>query len=1157
MVLNANSFQDVTNSAGIVWSRQRGDEAFSISWLDYNKDGLLDLWISGHGYNNDAPNQLFGAKYPYLYINNGDGTFTNLFTQDWRRGNGGDKHGTTWFDFDNDGDRDVVISGGGRLGQVDPDDDDNSGTEALSNLFFVNRNSKIGLLTEEVTARGLEYDLARGRSFLAFDGNNDGLLDLIQLVAIREDGLSPTAYFEQQPNGTFLNRTTAVGLNVTSPSRYAQLADLTGDGKLDLIIQGTYQYPLKVYDISGSNFQDITNNFNFPLTASIPPDQTEDFLDHSSARDSIIADFDGDGDNDIFLVRSNISTTQPSIFQGGSQIVAADLIKPFGIQEIGYSFQTSGDISIDFFDLNGLAANLSPSQVFIGASGRNPTTAELEAFVNFISPISARARANDDPRTTAIDPVAAFVLSPNSSGVTGLKSDRSTRGVYIGYDPATQTWEIRLNSGNNENIRSAVESTQNITNLSPINFTNIDPASKALTDQFWRFDSSTGQFVDDSIVAGLTTPTLAQSAVAGDFDNDKDIDIYIVNAYGSFNQPNILYENQGNGTFVTVPQAGGAASTQVGPHWLDFEVGARVATADYDGDGFLDIFLGSTIARSPGATYLGEPPQLFKNQGNSNNWIQIDLQGIQSNRDGIGAQVRVTSGGTTQLREQNGGMHNFAQNSQRLHFGLGQDNIISQIEIRWSSGITQVLTNIPVNQILTITEPFPNNFNGTNSSNNLNGTSKADLINGLDGNDTVNGAAGNDSLIGGNGNDSLNGGNGNDTLLGEANIDTLNGGAGNDLLIGGDGNDTLNGNNDDDTLNGGAGSDRLDGGSGFDHLIGDAGNDTLIGGSGEDYLEGGINDDSLRGDAGNDTLIGGAGLDTLRGAIGNDLLNGDDDHDFLTGEDGNDTLNGGLGNDTLQGGNGNDLLNGGDGNDTLNGGEGGDTLNGGEGNDNLIGEGGNDSLVGGAGNDTLRGGNGNDILIGGNGSDRLIESGDFSFTITNTQVIGRGTDTYSEIEFANLTGGGSSNTLDASAVTQISVRLDGAGGADLVRGGAGNDTLIGGVGNDTLTGGAGIDRFTYLATNHRADTITDFIPGQDRVVISAAGFGGGLTVGILNANLFVLGNSATDANDRFLYDTNNGRLFYDVDGTGSANAFVLATLQGIPALSNTDIQVIA
>ncbi|GAB4241692.1 MAG: hypothetical protein Kow0049_30550 [Stanieria sp.] len=56
-------------------------------------------------------------------------------------------------------------------------------------------------------------------------------------------------------------------------------------------------------------------------------------------------------------------------------------------------------------------------------------------------------------------------------------------------------------------------------------------------------------------------------------------------------------------------------------------------------------------------------------------------------------------------------------------------------------------------------------------------------------------------------------------------------------------------------------------------------------------------------------------------------------------------------------------------------------------------------------------------------------------------------------------------------------------------------------------------------------------------------------------DLFLLLTVTT--NDRFLYDTNNGRLFYDVDGTGSANAFVLATLQGIPALSNTDIQVIA
>ena len=211
--------------------------------------------------------------------------------------------------------------------------------------------------------------------------------------------------------------------------------------------------------------------------------------------------------------------------------------------------------------------------------------------------------------------------------------------------------------------------------------------------------------MNNPVAAGLTTPTLAQNAVARDFDNDQDIDIYLVNSYPSFDQPNILYENQGKGTFKAVPQAGGAKGTALNFVWLDFRVGARAATADYDGDGFLDIFLGSTVGRSGRKTYLASPSQLFKNQGNDNNWIQIDLEGIKSNRDGIGARVWArTPDGVTQLREQNGGMHLYAQNAQRIHFGLAQNQTIESLVVEWPSGTRQVLKNVPVNQILKIRE---------------------------------------------------------------------------------------------------------------------------------------------------------------------------------------------------------------------------------------------------------------------------------------------------------------------------------------------------------------------------------------------------------------------------------------------------------------------
>ena len=693
MVLKSNSFKDVTHSAGIIWSRQKGDEAFSVAWVELNGDGLLDLVVSPHGYNGPSKNYS-QPKYPYRYINQGDGTFNLL--GDFRRGSGGDTHGTTWIDFDNDGDQDLLVSGGGQLGKG----------KGQPNLFFVNHN---GTLQEEAQERGLEYRIGRGRSSLWFDHNKDGLLDVLLLGALRDDGLGGTALFEQNSDGTFDDVTNVVGLNVPFPSNYAQLADVTGDGNLDLIVQGIFNFPAKVYDISnGTNLVDITNNFNFPLTSDLPKDISEDFQEHSSARDTIIADFDGDGFNDIFLVRSRAKeTVNPSVFQGTNEkVVSGDLILRKPEQEIGYSFQTASgaNIALDFFDLNGLAANLNPNtEIFIGKSGRGPTVAELEAFVKIRSASTEPATGNDLPSTNQIDRVAALLLSSSSGGVNGLPTNRSARGVYIGL--VNGTWQIRLNSGKSEKIRSAVESTQPITNLKPIGFTNVNPADNALEDQLWLFNEKTGKFVNNPVAAGLTTPTLAQNAVAGDFDNDQDIDIYLVNSYPSFDQPNILYENQGKGTFKAVPQAGGAKGTALNFVWLDFRVGARAATADYDGDGFLDIFLGSTVGRSGRKTYLASPSQLFKNQGNDNNWIQIDLEGIKSNRDGIGARVWArTPDGVTQLREQNGGMHLYAQNPQRIHFGLAQNQTIESLVVEWPSGTRQVLKNVPVNQILKIRE---------------------------------------------------------------------------------------------------------------------------------------------------------------------------------------------------------------------------------------------------------------------------------------------------------------------------------------------------------------------------------------------------------------------------------------------------------------------
>jgi hypothetical protein len=133
-----------------------------------------------------------------------------------------------------------------------------------------------------------------------------------------------------------------------------------------------------------------------------------------------------------------------------------------------------------------------------------------------------------------------------------------------------------------------------------------------------------------------------------------------------------------------------------------------VASADYDEDGFVDLFVTNGLGYVP---FDNGPDQLFRNLGNSNNWLEIDLEGIQSNRDGIGAHLFMTAAGITQFREQVGGMHAKSQNYQRIHFGLAQNESVDNLIVAWPSGIRQEITNIPANQIIRVVEPSaPENF---------------------------------------------------------------------------------------------------------------------------------------------------------------------------------------------------------------------------------------------------------------------------------------------------------------------------------------------------------------------------------------------------------------------------------------------------------------
>jgi hypothetical protein len=133
--------------------------------------------------------------------------------------------------------------------------------------------------------------------------------------------------------------------------------------------------------------------------------------------------------------------------------------------------------------------------------------------------------------------------------------------------------------------------------------------------------------------------------------------------------------------------------------------GRGLATADYDNDGDIDIVTNNR----------GDYPSLLRNDGgNANHWLSVLLIGTKSNRDGIGASLKLTSEGFIQVEQAKGGMSYMSASDPRIHFGLGKRTKIESLEITWPSGQVDRLTNLAVDQIIAVKEgsgavprPFP------------------------------------------------------------------------------------------------------------------------------------------------------------------------------------------------------------------------------------------------------------------------------------------------------------------------------------------------------------------------------------------------------------------------------------------------------------------
>ncbi len=248
-----------------------------------------------------------------------------------------------------------------------------------------------------------------------------------------------------------------------------------------------------------------------------------------------------------------------------------------------------------------------------------------------------------------------------------------------------------------------------------------------------------GTFEDVSVPSGTGINMDPMCIALGDYDNDEDLDIYMSNTV----EGNELLQNQGDGTFLGIGVEAGVAVYEIcwGSIWIDYDnnmlqdlyVGTidNVGTIElynrfYEntGDGFVEATDEVSLSNDFYATHAitmgdinndGFPDfvqsncapsycQLYQNSGGTNNWLKVSVEGVISNRDGIGCWIQTYTGDVVQTRTVNCGEEYMGQDSPREMFGLGEIETVDSLIIRWPSGITDIYRDLASNQTLHVIE---------------------------------------------------------------------------------------------------------------------------------------------------------------------------------------------------------------------------------------------------------------------------------------------------------------------------------------------------------------------------------------------------------------------------------------------------------------------
>jgi hypothetical protein len=491
------------------------------------------------------------------------------------------------------------------------------------------------------------------------DCDNDGKLDIVTVngstVDRYRDGGDPMiTLYHQEPDGTFKDITKPAGLTRRGWGMGVAVADFDNDGLLDIYVTG-FGGNVLYRNLGNCKFQDVTEKAG--LRAG------------GFSTGAAWADYDRDGRVDLFVSRyvhvdvNNLPEFGRDKFCRYKGVLVQ--CGPWGLQgESDLLYHNRGDGT---FEELSMRAGVHDSEGRFGLGvvwGDYDNDGWPDLFVANDAGANYLYHNNHNGTFTDVAMLAGVALS-------GAGLEQGNMGVDFG-DYDHDGW--------------------------------LDLIDTTFADQPKTLYRNLGRegFEDASRTAQIAQPTLSYVAWGTgfvDFDNDGWPDILIANGHvypqvdtikegARYREPVFLHLNKRDGTFEDASVAAGLAN-------LPLASRRGVAFGDIWNDGAMDALI----------LNVGEPPTLLRNHPlNRNHWVEFKLEGTKSNRAAIGARLTIHSGQLVQFNEVRGGASYLSQSDLRLHFGLGANTKIDNIEIAWPSGLRERLDNLVVDQNYTIEE---------------------------------------------------------------------------------------------------------------------------------------------------------------------------------------------------------------------------------------------------------------------------------------------------------------------------------------------------------------------------------------------------------------------------------------------------------------------